>query len=130
MNIFERIFGYFKDSYKEAKTNLDADSLDENTYRGVKYELCDGKGNVLFRQDTRDLKFEQLAKLRIINDKASEDILENAPLYKQLNSLAGRLTDNEESELNTHINNIRTAVRANKLKVMQAATLDELDKIE
>ena len=121
MNLKDLFFG------KKIKTDLsEYDSLDLESYTGKRHTLFDGKGNVLEDTDTRDIRYEKAIKIKELRDCCGNDILSKAPIHKQLNAAAGRLTADEKNALNKIIDDCKAKLEAKKAAIIAETDIEKL----
>ena len=121
MSIIEIIFG--------SKLSDDQVKDLDDKYTGRRHELY-SDGKMVSQSDTRNIFQEKKTKILQLQAIASNVILEKAPMFEQMNALAGRLTADEVSKINNVINNVRNRYKLKKQAILDAMTLAELDAID
>lgn len=121
----ERIFKYLVgDQFEESQF----DSVNMETYTGSRREVYD-KDGITSQEDDRELFHEKALKLNDFKRRAMLESLEKAPIFDQLNALAGRLSIAKVNSINTHISAVRQKYAGYKTQILDAVDLDELDDI-
>jgi hypothetical protein len=115
---------------RELSSDPQIAGVDLESYIGRRYQLSDGKGNILEDSDTRDIFAEKALKLKQFKQQALDETLAVAPVVDQLNALAGRLSTADKSTVDTAIANTRTKYAAKKQLVLGALSLEELEGVD
>jgi hypothetical protein len=104
------------------------DSADLDTYLG-KHSSLYSKEGLVGMLDTREIFHEKKLKLQTFKIEVAEDIARVAPVFKQLNALAGRLPGAEVSVMNSKIDTIRARYAAKRQLVLDAMSFADLELI-
>lgn len=118
------------------KTNTDEPTLknvDTESYRGVKLEVSDGKGNIIESSDTRELAAEKKKKLAEFKKVGFEEAASNMPITEQMNTIlgfiAGVFTKQDVINRLRSVQDIKDKYAAKKAEVMAATTFEELEEV-
>jgi hypothetical protein len=112
------------------KKSIELPKVDLSNYRGKRYELFDSNGNLIESSDTRNIDCEKALKVKELKERCEKEILKNAPIYKQLNASAGRLTKEETSQVNQAITQCRDKCKNKIQLVIDEADIDKLQHIQ
>lgn len=102
---------------------------DAVNYKGRKYEVSDGKGNVIESGDTRILSAEKYIKAREFREATFNEITAKYSMIDQANALAGRLTAEEAAAMNTFIDTVRAKYKSYKDTIASATNFEEVEAI-
>lgn len=110
-------------------TDTDIKSVDLTKYNPINSEVY-SNGMLIEKIDTRDLLSEKALKLAEYKNLCQELVLKQVPIYKQMNILSGRETNQSEiDKANTTVDSMRTEYQLKKAAILAVETLEDLDKI-
>ena len=118
------------------KINTDEPTLkevDTDSYRGVKLEVSDGKGNIIESSDTRELAAEKKKKLAEFKRIGFEEAAAGMPITEQMNTvlgfIAGVYSKRDVVDRLQGVQDVKDKYASKKAQVMAAATLEELEEV-
>lgn len=98
-------------------------------YVGIRYQLSDGKGNLLEDTDTRDILHEMANRIIKLRESASEYIEQRVAESDKDNAALGLLTSVEIDEVKAHITSARNVYQERKAQILACNSLEELEQL-
>lgn len=109
-------------------TEADLKSFDLDSYYGIRQEIY-GIGQLPTILDSRELLGEQAKKYIEIKAECELEILNSAPIHKQLNALAGILTDAEALYYKQAIQTALALKDTLVTSILACTTIDDVEAI-